>query len=97
MDSLAKKYDEKFKAAAEVNAQLAVENAKLRDAQVVCSNDFYETTYLTVLGYRMIPQSRCGGMCFLYDEFSSLIATFLHNPGEEVGACRCSFQDGTWW
>ncbi|XP_024402294.1 uncharacterized protein [Physcomitrium patens] len=33
VDSLAKKYDEKFKAAAEVNAQLAVENANLRDAQ----------------------------------------------------------------
>ncbi|KAG0605340.1 hypothetical protein M758_9G050500 [Ceratodon purpureus] len=33
VDSLAKKYDEKFKAAAEVNAQLAVENAKLREVQ----------------------------------------------------------------
>jgi len=36
VDSLAKKYDEKFKAAAEVNAQLAVENANVRDVQVRC-------------------------------------------------------------
>jgi epidermal growth factor receptor substrate 15 len=34
VESLAKKYDEKFKAAAEVNAQLAVENAKFREVQV---------------------------------------------------------------
>jgi len=35
VESLAKKYDEKFKAAAEVNAQLALENAALKDAQVI--------------------------------------------------------------
>lgn len=35
MESLAKKYDEKFKAAAEVNAQLALENAALKDVQVL--------------------------------------------------------------
>lgn len=33
VESLAKKYDEKFKAAAEVNGQLALENAALKDVQ----------------------------------------------------------------